>query len=88
VIQKKPGQLGSEMHACSRMLDLPKPGACSHLSRLPALESSRREQWREAAAGGDFSLDAFTVKTMKGRLMTHAGEDFLLDEWYSENNGG
>jgi hypothetical protein len=22
VIQKKPGQLGSEMHACSRMLDL------------------------------------------------------------------
>jgi hypothetical protein len=35
VIQKKPGQLGSEMHACNRMLDLPKPGACSHLSRLP-----------------------------------------------------
>jgi len=64
VIQKKPGQLGSEMHACNRMLDLPKPGACSHLSRLPALESGRREQGREAAGG----------------------EDFSLDEWYSENN--
>ncbi len=70
------------MHACSRMLDLPKPGACSHLSRLPALESVRREQGREAAGGGDFSLDAFTVKTMKGRLMTHAaGVYATLDDW-------
>jgi hypothetical protein len=35
VIQKKPGQLGSEMHACSLLRDLPKPGECSHLPRLP-----------------------------------------------------
>jgi hypothetical protein len=34
-IQKKPGQLGSEMHACSRKLDLLEPGECFHLSRLP-----------------------------------------------------
>src|SRR3982074_370914 len=35
VIQKKPGQLGSEMHACSLLRDLPNPGGCSHLPRLP-----------------------------------------------------
>jgi hypothetical protein len=39
VIQKKPGQLGSEMHACNRMLDLPKPGEYSHLSRLPCSQT-------------------------------------------------
>lgn len=47
VIQKKPGQLGSKMHACSLLRDLPKPESVLTCPGSYALESSRREHGRE-----------------------------------------
>src|ERR1051326_6243617 len=71
------------MHACSRMLDLSKPGECSHLSRLPCSREQEMRAWeKEAAEGEDFSLNAFTAKITEGRLMTNAAAVYAtLDDW-------
>jgi hypothetical protein len=47
VIQKKPGQLGSKMHACNRMLDLLELESVLTFPGSHALESMGEKQQKE-----------------------------------------